>query len=210
MNIKHSMSLGFTRLDLLAVLSVASLLAVGAVGCLKRLGPTTSATECSYNLRVVLRASDDFTERHGAWITGVSSNDHGSLEWSVDPGAAAKHFAALMPDVSYAKYLRCPRDKRFRNMEYGVWRNGNISYFLSLNPDFNNPEWIVAGTRNISKEQGTIIELAPGRTPERWYGGFGLHGTRGYLAFADGHVHIEPRSGLPTIAAGNTNRIVLP
>jgi hypothetical protein len=196
---------GFTRGELALLCASVLLLLALAIASFKKTQQLSYRTECGYNLRVVHGAFDWFIRDSQKWITQVSTNNGGTMELSSDPKAAYRHFAAL-PSVEGV--LACPKDLRFQASTTGGIQNSNISYFLSINVDLNNPQWILAGTRNISQSSEVLLPLHS-LTQSKWHADFGLHGAQGYLVLVDGSVDQGPRVDIP-IVKGTTNLLVLP
>jgi hypothetical protein len=126
-----------------------------------------------------------------------------------DPKAARFHFQALFPAWSRAQgSATCPYDIR-QGAGFRPLQNSNMSYFLSLNVDPNQPLWVLAGTRNISHKQESILAVTAGTT-NCWHPRYRMHGAAGYLVFVNGHV-AKSSDAIPfPIPPGATNYLILP
>ena|SRR5258706_15779788 len=143
-------------------------------------------TECIYNLKIIHFDYANFMSEHGKFVSQVSTNAGGTLEYASQLTNVARHFRALIPGTMPAWYLNCPLDKRVRPAKPNELANTNISYFLSINPPFDNGQWVLSGNRNIlltkSIEDDSSIRAAA------WNANAGLHGDKGYLLLLDGSV----------------------
>ena len=200
----------FSRLDVLGLCVALSLVILVLFSCSKQTRERIYSTECAYNLKVIHATSDRYLQDNRNWVSELSTNQGGTKEFASDIKASWRHFSALFPDPPPWSMLLCPKDARYTNSTpTSTLQNSNISYFLSLNLDARNPQWILAGTRNISEQEETILPVSS-NSQTRWHSRFGLHGSRGYLVFADGHFDLAPRTNVPTDSLHATNFIVLP
>jgi hypothetical protein len=187
-----------------------------AVGCvvatLSFLDITTSLkrrnyaqTECIYNLKMVHLDYVNYLTDHGKFVTQISTNQGGTMEFANQLTNAAVHFRALASSDTPLHYLVCPLDKSVQAAKRDKLTNTNVSYFLSLNPPTENGQWILSGNRNLSFT-GEPRKAA-------WNPAIGLHGETGYLLFLDGAITRVDSIGLEKFfnQGGNTtNRIAIP
>jgi len=202
-------SLGFSRVDVVVVSAVVLLLALLFLVIRREDRGRAALTDCFSHLINLHGTQDLFVQERGAWVTALSTNEGGTKEVMWEPKAARLHFLALFPDPMYPKgCFTCPFDIR-ESAGRGTLQNSNISYFLSLNVDLNQPLWVLAGTRNISLKQESILAVTAGAT-NRWHPRYRMHGEAGYLLFLNGHI-AKSSNAIPfPIPPGATNYLILP
>jgi hypothetical protein len=168
-------------------------------------------TECIYNLKIIHLDYANFMSEHGKFVSKISTNAGGTLEYANQLTNVACHFRALVPGTMPTWYLNCPLDKSVRPAKPIELTNTNISYFLSVNPPSDNGEWVLSGNRNIllTKSIGDDSSIRAAS----WNANAGLHGDKGYLLLLDGSVSQANNIQVNTCFtnAGNTrNKIAIP
>jgi hypothetical protein len=192
------------RIEVITVVCVVGMLALLAVAASQK-RTNYAQTECIYNLKMVHLDYVNYLTDHGKFVTQVSTNQGGTMEFANQLTNAAVHFRALVSGDTPLHYLVCPLDKSVRAAKPDKLTNTNVSYFLSLNPPADNGQWILSGNRNLS--------LTGEPRKAAWNPAIGLHGETGYLLFLDGAVTRVDSIGLEKFfnQGGNpTNRIAIP
>jgi hypothetical protein len=198
------------RLEVIAVACVALALAVWGFVASQNLR-NYGQTECFYNLRVIHLDYVNYFVDHGKFVTQVSTNQGGTMEFADQTTNAAVHFQAIVLGETPVHveapihYLVCPLDKSVQAARPDKLTNTNVSYFLSVNAPSENGQWILSGNRNLS--------FAGEPRKADWNPTTGLHGETGYLLFLDGAVTRVDSIGLEKFfkQGGNpTNRIAMP
>jgi prepilin-type processing-associated H-X9-DG protein len=140
----------------------------------------------------------------------VSTNDGGTKEFALAPYNTAgglfyqyHHFQVLSNDLIHPKIVYCPSDKgrlladNFQNLS-----DLNLSYFVGANAEYNFPNSILAGDRNItnnSQGASTVVRLDNG-SQVSWTAE--LHKFKGNILFADSHVSELNAVGLQLASQG--------
>jgi len=192
------------RIEVIAVVCVVGMLALLAIAASQK-RPNYGQTECIYNLKMVHLDYVNYLTDHGKFVTQVSTNQGGTMEFADQLTNAAVHFRAMASGDAPLHYLVCPLDKSVQAAKPDKLTNTNVSYFLSVNPPDENGQWILSGNRNLSFT-GESHKAA-------WNPAIGLHGDTGYLLFLDGAVTRVDSVGLAKFfnQGGNpTNRIAIP
>jgi hypothetical protein len=203
------------RIDVTAVLIAIAALATVFMSCARRNKVGHGQTECWYNLKLIHQDYANFRTDHGNYITGVSTNLGGAKEWAGVITNAAPFFDALLQqsgETGVAHWLVCPRDAEVEAGRVGNLARTNISYFLSVNPPFENSHWILSGNRNLTWQPSSLRRETHIALPV-WDPKMGMHGDTGFLLFIDGAVTHCDSTGAREfcLEAGNvTNQIVFP
>jgi hypothetical protein len=109
-------------------------------------------------------------------------------------------FQPLSNELVTPKLLACPSDTRLPAANFGAFDNSNLSYFVGVTADYNQPNSILAGDRNLTNDwvaPASILHLGPAQHL-RWTDG--LHQFKGDLLYVDGRV--EQRN-TPALATAN-------
>ncbi len=185
----------------------------------RRANDLRDRSECVNNLRKLSGNYEIFIVKNGRFITEISTNMGGTMEYANQEASAYLHFRAF--EASYVDHpnatnppsynLVCPRDRRIA-APLASLSNSNISYFLSMNPPSNDTKWILAGNRNIS------LASLPGpggstTTHASWNPAEGLHGDTGFVLLLDGSIDRVDNAALNKLfkqAGNSTNRLAIP
>jgi len=209
MNMRKPSTEGFTRIEGAFIGVVIVLLMAVAIPTIRHHN-RSGETECFYNLRCIGMCYGQFISERGAPVTSTPTNEGGTKELTADPAAASAHFVALMTNSGSLSLLACPLDVHPRCRYDEPFNNNNLSYFITLTAAEHTPNWLIAGTRNISHRQAAIIPLSA-TVMNSWHDGFRMHGARGYTVHMDGHVESVGVDRLPyTFREGETNNIIVP
>jgi competence protein ComGC len=199
----------FTRLELVAVVAILSLLGAMTLPLLAATRADSDRAGCFNNLRLLGRAitlwGDD---RDGLppWITFVSRGGT-RPDGAVKAGSAWFEFSTLSNELVTPRLLACPADtgvklaSEFSNLGgRGYMATGMralaTSYTINMDNLGNVPERAVTGDRNLRSDgltqcgQGVnnadLINLAQGQNPVLWTNA--VHGLQGHFVRTDGSV----------------------
>ena len=186
----------FTLLELLLVVTVIAILASLLLPVLAKAQRRGRAAQCIGNLKQIGTAFHGFSHDHDSrFPMQVSTNAGGSMEFLQGPtnflgdfDFAFRHFLTLSNELENPKVLVCPADRRIPANRFALLKNEHVSYFVGRHADYNSPDSILAGDRNlimVSSGAGTTLDLASSNQVA-WTGA--LHDTKGNLLFADARV----------------------
>ena len=201
-------TLGFTLLELLCVIAVIAILAAMLLPALSQGGAHARRVACVNYLREIGIAFHSFAHDHNSQFPMNVPMDEGGSKEFVQAGYQAdglfyfafRHFQTLSNGLVTPKPLICPSDTRLAANNFGSLSNDNVSYFAGLKADYNQPNSILAGDRNITNDwapPATILRL-DSQQPFRWTGE--MHRFKGNLLFADGRVEEWGSTELATVA----------
>ena len=205
--------LGFTRTELVVIISSACILAAVALLFVNAPRRHRSHLTCALNLRMLATAARTFANDHDglfAWM--LSTNEGGSHEFAAAGGQVFRHFQVQATYLSTPLLLACPQDTRQAAASWAAMANTNVSYFVGLDSDPKRPLSILAGDRNITRASGIVLQCNPSAPPQ-WVSGIGLHGDKGHVVFTDCHVEELDSAGLSNAlqrAGMSTNRFAVP
>jgi prepilin-type N-terminal cleavage/methylation domain-containing protein len=203
---------GFTLVEMLVVLSIIGLLAALLLPALNGGKQRAKRIVCESQLRQIGIAFQTFAHDHNSkFPMEVSTNDGGSMEF-VQNGFLMngtfyfgyRNFQPLASVLRNPDVLLCPADMtRSAAMNFNVLQNSNISYFVGVNADYNQPMSILAGDGNLAVSS-TLVQGGPGG---RLTWTRQQHEYKGNVLFSDCHVE-EWKDGGDTLAS--TTVILVP
>jgi len=191
-----SRSGGFTLLELLCVIAIIGLLAALLMPALALAKERAKRMVCLNNERQLGVGFHLFLQDHNSRLPMQVPVSDGGTEDYVQNGLALggqfyfsyRLFQVLANESVLPPQLVCPTDTRTAAASMESLRNSNLSYFVGVKADYNQPMIILAGDRNITKQTynlPSIEELEPG---SRLYWTKAMHHYKGDVLFADGHV----------------------
>ena len=185
----------FTVLELLIVIAIIVLLAALLLPALSQAKAQARRIQCADHLRQIGLAFHYFAHDHnGQFPMAVPADNGGSLEFAVSGQAlqgpfyfSFRHFQTLSNELGTPKVLACPADTRTPAANFADFKNETLSYFVGVKAEFNRPNSVLAGDRNITNDlnASTTTQLGP-RSHLRWTAE--LHRFKGNLLYADAHV----------------------
>jgi len=184
----------FTLVEMLVVVAIIGILAALLLPTLVRGKQRAQRIECINNLKQIGTAFQVFAHDHSSrFPMEVPQAEGGSMEL-VQAGVSIygpfyfsyRHFQTLANELVVPRMLVCPADAdRAAAPSFGTLQNSNVSYFVGVYADYNLPNSVLAGDRNVTNS---------GATPSLLRGAYGLHWTRelhrfqGNVLFSDTHV----------------------
>ena len=207
--LSHRGTGAFTLVELLTVIAIIGLLAALLLPALEGGKARAKLVGCQSNLEQMGLAFHAFAHDHNSKFPMQTPAAQGGAQEFVQNGYrlngefyfAFRNFQSLADDLVTPKILICPTDTRLPATNFVSLRNINLSYFVGVGADYNQPESILAGDRNLVVGPGHSIYSAAGQKL-RWSGI--MHQFRGNLLFADGHVE----TAKAYLLAGGTSGLV--
>jgi len=186
----------FTLVELLCVIAIIGILTAFILSAVSQAKRRVLQTGCADHLRQTTLAFQLFMHDHdGRFPMKVPMADGGSQEFVQNGYAvggqfyfAYRHFQALSNELGTPKILICPTDLRVAATNFGGLQNSNLSYFVGVRADFDQPNSLLAGDRNLATNRfsdPSILAIVP---DSRLSWREDLHQFKGDLAFADGRV----------------------
>lgn len=180
---------GLTKIDVAVIVGAIALLICIAIPALIRARGKARSICCNCNLKQVDLAFKMWANDHtNSFPMGLPISAGGTFEYTTN-GETFRHFQIMSNEINAPLILICPQDSRQVASDFGGgFSNSNVSYFVGLLANDDNPEAFLAGDRNIIGGR-----TLPNGTTEistsdaiRW--GTDLHNGSGNIALADGSV----------------------
>jgi prepilin-type N-terminal cleavage/methylation domain-containing protein/prepilin-type processing-associated H-X9-DG protein len=205
----HRRAGAFTLVELLTVIAIIGILAALLLPAVTRSQTRAKRIICLNDLGQLGLAFQIFSHDHaGKFPMQVPMSDGGSQEF-VQNGYAVggefyfsyRHFQVLSNELAVAKVLACPADTRLPAQNLSTLVNSNLSYFIGVNADYDKPNSVLAGDRNIANVPPGNPSIVHGGAGNRLIWTKELHELKGNVLFSDGHAE----EWTPTQVAASPN-----
>lgn len=207
----------FTRLELLASVAAAALVAAIALPALAGSRADGDRAACANNLRLFGRAVELWAANYDGlppWLTLVSRGGTRPDGGVLKTGAAWQEYTVLSNELATPRILACPADDGVKvaaefsavggrgYMATGM-RSLATSYFLNTDNRYTFPTMALLGDRNVLSmgvstcAQGFLnaeFRSLQGGTPPLWTNA--VHGLQGHVSRTDGSVMFSDSSTL--------------
>ncbi len=203
----------FTLIELIMVMAIIAVLAILALPQIAAQKARAKRISCVCNLKQV-GLSFRIWPIGNRYQMQVSVTNGGTMEW-VSQEVVWPHFQVMSNELSTPKILLCPADTRKTNAtSFSGLNNWNISYFVGVDADENNPQMLLSGDSNLAvggvPTKAGLLNLWT-NDPVSWTAT--RHVNQGNIALADGSVQQTGNARLRALSANTgvvTNRLVLP
>jgi type II secretory pathway pseudopilin PulG len=198
--------------EMLVVIAIIGILAALLLPALTGGKQRAKRIVCESQLREIGIGFQSFAHDHNSkFPMQVSTNDNGSLEFVRNGNLingqfyfGYRNFQSLADILQNPTILVCPADTRLPATNFATLQNTNISYFVGVNAEYDQPMSILAGDGNLAASSTMVHGTAGGRLT--W--NRALHVYKGNVLFADDHVEEWSDNGGSTL--GSRTDLVLP
>ncbi len=199
----------FTLIEMSCVIGVILILAALLLPVLDQGKYRARRVQCANNLKETGVAFHVFAHDHqDRFPMRLPAAEGGSLEFVRNAYQVRgqfyfsfHHFAPLSNGLATPRPLHCPADLlRTTALDFASFKNENLSYFVGVTSDFQQPNSILAGDRNITNRSSVFsIVRSSVANPIEWT--VELHRFKGNVLFADGRVNQLNEVGLSRAAS---------
>jgi competence protein ComGC len=183
--------------ELLVVIAIIAILAALLLPAMNQGQGRAKRVQCLNNLKETGTAFHVFAHDHnGRFPMEVPTREGGSQELVQNAYHITgvfyfsfRHFQPLSNDLVNPKMLSCPTDiARQPALNFGLFKNDNLSYFIGVTAGYDKPNSILSGDRNITNDLAGNPSILRGSSayPVRWTEE--LHRKKGNILLADAHV----------------------
>jgi type II secretory pathway pseudopilin PulG len=183
----------FKLIELIVVLVVIVVLAGLILPPLGLARYKAKRIQCVNNLKIVGLGLRIFASDHSDAYPAQLAADLGGAQQFVSPGDVFRHFLTVSNTIRTPKTLICPADSRSSVNLFNDLKDGNISYFISLDATVDQTRILLTGDRNLTLD-GTPVN--PGLLVLRTNSAIGftclLHRGSGNVVLGDGSAWYVP------------------
>jgi type II secretory pathway pseudopilin PulG len=142
---------GFTRVELVVVISVVLVLALLLLPALHNAKAKADRIQCTNNLKQIGLSFRIFaTDNSDQFPTQQMTNQIGAPAY-LSSGDAYRYFLSSSNEFGTPDNLRCPADRtRTAAKSWAAFRNENLSYFVSLDAQETEPQTMLSGDSNLT------------------------------------------------------------
>lgn len=203
-----------TLIELMVVLAIVVLIAALVLPAWNRAGERARRIRCVSYLKQIGLGLHIFASDHtNAFPAGVRTNFGGAKEY-VQVGEVFRHFLCISNELSTPLILTCLSDTRKPARNWSSLSKSNVSYFLNLDANEEDPTTILAGDRNLfingKREPPGPLTLTT-NSLVTW--DKDMHRESGNILFGDGHVDKVSTARLleqVRVMEIPTNRLLIP
>jgi prepilin-type processing-associated H-X9-DG protein len=189
---------GFTFVMLLVVVAVLALLAAMLLPALAAAKRKAQSINCINNLKQSCLAFRIWEgDNNDKYPMAVPMAAGGTKECNTGADTF-RHYLVMSNELSTPKILICPQDTRTAAYNFDRLENQNVSYFVDLDANEENPQMFLDGDRNLTADnepENGILKLVPGQRVS-WTET--IHINKGNIGLADGSVQQLSNPGLNT------------
>jgi prepilin-type N-terminal cleavage/methylation domain-containing protein/prepilin-type processing-associated H-X9-DG protein len=211
-------SRAFTLVELLVVMAIIGLLAALLLPALSGGKLEAKRVLCENNLQQQGLAFQLFAHDHNSKFPMQVSADEGGAQEFVQNGYRVngqfffsfRIFQTLSNELVTPDLLICPADTRLPATKFSQLQNSNLSYFVNAEADYFKPASILAGDRNLASNTFSNPSILHDGDGIRLRWTQELHGFKGNVLFADGHVEKWSDLELITSASAESGDLFMP
>jgi len=182
----------FTLIELLVVIGIIAVLAGLLLPALANAKEKAKRIRCVANLKQVVLAMHEFSADFELYPWRIPPSEGGSQTMT----QASKSFQVMSNYVTTPELLVCPSDQRDVISSIVMVRNTNVSYFVGIEAQEDQPGIVIAGDRNIEGGRprrncpvaevfNVATEFSPVQIPQAGWSQK-IHRARGNIALGDG------------------------
>jgi len=203
-----------TLIELVVVLAIVVLIAALFLPARHRSGAVARRISCVSYLKQIGLGHRIFASDHtNAFPAGVGTNFGGAKDY-VQVGDVFRHFLCISNELSTPSILACRTDTRKPAENWSSLSESNVSYFLNLDANEEDPTTILAGDRNLLVN-GKRVPPGPLTLTTNSLVAWDkdMHCESGNTLFGDGHVDQLSKAWLleqVRVMQIPTNRLLIP